>query len=70
MHECIFGIVNGAAPAKNAALALAGAELHLANGVTLLGRFDGEFVEKRADVVIPALAGRPAVSSDAGVGRL
>jgi hypothetical protein len=36
-------IVDGAAPAKNAALASAGAELRLANGVTLLGRFDGEF---------------------------
>ena len=36
-------IVNGAAPAKNSALASAGAELRLANGVTLLGKFDGEF---------------------------
>ena len=38
-------IVNGATPAKNSALASAGAELRLANGVTLLGKFDGEFAE-------------------------
>ena len=36
-------IVNGAAPAKNSALASAGGELRLANGVTLLGKVDGEF---------------------------
>ena len=36
-------IVNGAAPAKNSALASAGAELRFANGVSLLGKFDGEF---------------------------
>lgn len=36
-------IVNGATPAKNSALASAGAELRLANGVTLIGKFDGEF---------------------------
>jgi outer membrane autotransporter protein len=36
-------IVNGATPAKNSALASAGTELRLANGVTLLARFDGEF---------------------------
>jgi autotransporter-associated beta strand protein len=36
-------IVNGATPAKNSALASAGAELRLANGVTLLAKFDGEF---------------------------
>ncbi|WP_154071048.1 autotransporter outer membrane beta-barrel domain-containing protein [Bradyrhizobium lablabi] len=36
-------IVNGAAPVKDSALASAGAELRLANGVTLLGKFDGEF---------------------------
>jgi uncharacterized protein with beta-barrel porin domain len=36
-------IVNGAAPATNSALASAGAELRLANGVSLLGKFDGEF---------------------------
>jgi outer membrane autotransporter protein len=36
-------IVNGATPAKNSALASAGAELKLANGVTLIGKFDGEF---------------------------
>ena len=36
-------IVNGAAPAENSALVSAGAELRLANGVTLLGKFDGDF---------------------------
>ena len=36
-------IVNGATPAKNSALASAGAELRLADGVTLLAKFDGEF---------------------------
>ncbi len=39
-------IVNGATPAKNAALASAGAELKLANGVTLSGKFDGEFASR------------------------
>jgi outer membrane autotransporter protein len=36
-------VVNGATPAKNSALTSAGAELRLANGVTLLGKFDREF---------------------------
>ena len=36
-------IVNGATPAKDSALASAGAELRLANGVVLLAKFDGEF---------------------------
>jgi uncharacterized protein with beta-barrel porin domain len=36
-------IVNGAAPAKNSALASTCAELRLANGVTFLGKLDGEF---------------------------
>ena len=36
-------IVNGATPAKNSALVSAGTELRLANGVSLLGKFDGEF---------------------------
>jgi hypothetical protein len=36
-------VVNGAAPAKNSALASAGAELRLAGGVALLAKFDGEF---------------------------
>jgi T5SS/PEP-CTERM-associated repeat protein len=36
-------IVNGAVPAKDAALASAGVELRLLNGVTLLAKFDGEF---------------------------
>ena len=39
-------IVNGANPAKNSALASAGTELRLANGVTLLGKFDGEFASR------------------------
>jgi outer membrane autotransporter protein len=39
-------IVNGATPAKNSALASAGAELRLANGVTLLAKFDGEFASR------------------------
>jgi outer membrane autotransporter protein len=36
-------IVQGATPAKNAALTSAGAELRLINGISLLGKFDGEF---------------------------
>jgi outer membrane autotransporter protein len=36
-------IVKGATPAKNSALASAGAEQRFANGVSLLGKFDGEF---------------------------
>jgi outer membrane autotransporter protein len=36
-------IVNGVTPAKNSALTSAGAELRLASGVVLLGKFDGEF---------------------------
>ena len=36
-------LVQGATPAKNNALASAGAELRLINGVSLLGKFDGEF---------------------------
>jgi uncharacterized protein with beta-barrel porin domain len=36
-------IVQGATPAKNSALTSAGAELRLLNGVSLLGKFDGEF---------------------------
>jgi outer membrane autotransporter protein len=36
-------IVNGATPAKNSALASAGTELRIANGVTLLASLDGEF---------------------------
>jgi outer membrane autotransporter protein len=35
-------IVNGATPAQNSALTSAGAELRLANGITLLAKFDGE----------------------------
>ena len=35
----------GASPAENAALLSAGGELRLANGVTLLAKFDGEFGE-------------------------
>ena len=36
-------IVNGTALAKDSALTSAGAELRLANGVSLLAKFDGEF---------------------------
>ena len=36
-------IVQGATPAKNSALTSGGAELRLINGVSLLGKFDGEF---------------------------
>jgi autotransporter-associated beta strand protein len=36
-------IVNGALPVKDAALVSAGGELRIANGVTLLAKFDGEF---------------------------
>jgi len=36
-------LVQGATPAKNSALTSAGAELRLINGVSLLGKFDGEF---------------------------
>jgi YVTN family beta-propeller protein/autotransporter-associated beta strand protein len=39
-------IVNGALPVKDSALASAGAELRLANGVTLLAKFDGEFASR------------------------
>jgi autotransporter-associated beta strand protein/T5SS/PEP-CTERM-associated repeat protein len=39
-------IVNGATAAKNSALTSAGAELRLANGVTLIGKFDGEFASR------------------------
>jgi autotransporter-associated beta strand protein len=35
--------VNGATPAKNSALTSAGVEYRLANGVVLIGKFDGEF---------------------------
>ena len=41
-------IVNGAAPAKNSALVSAGAELRLANGLALFGKFDGEFAARSA----------------------
>ncbi|WFU26482.1 autotransporter domain-containing protein [Bradyrhizobium sp. CB1717] len=39
-------IVNGATPAKDAALASAGAELKFSNGVALSARFDGEFAAR------------------------
>ena len=39
-------IVNGATPVKNSALASAGAELRLMNGVSLLAKFDGEFANR------------------------
>ncbi|WP_315732877.1 MULTISPECIES: autotransporter domain-containing protein [unclassified Bradyrhizobium] len=36
-------VVNGASPAKDSALVSAGAEFRLANGISLLAKFDGEF---------------------------
>ena len=36
-------VVNGATLPKNSALISVGAELRLADGVTLLAKFDGEF---------------------------
>ena len=36
-------IVNGATPAKNSALASAGAEMRYASGVSFIAKFDGEF---------------------------
>jgi len=36
-------VVNGATPARSSALASAGAELRLKDGISLLGKFDGEF---------------------------
>jgi uncharacterized protein with beta-barrel porin domain len=36
-------VVNGAVPAKDSALATAAAELNFVNGVSLLGKFDGQF---------------------------
>ena len=41
-------VVSGALPAKDSALASVGAELRLANGVTLLGKLDGEFATRAA----------------------
>src|SRR5262249_21031610 len=35
-------IVNGATPTKNAALVSSGAEMRLADGVSVVGKFDGE----------------------------
>jgi hypothetical protein len=61
-------LVNGATPAQNAALASVGAEFRLANGVTLLGKFDGEFASHSSSYAgterhIPRPRGAP-VSSD------
>jgi uncharacterized protein with beta-barrel porin domain len=39
-------IVHGAAPAKDSALASAGAALRLVRGVTLLAKFDGAFASR------------------------
>ncbi len=39
-------IVNGAAPARNSALVSAGSELQFANGISILGKFDGEFAAR------------------------
>jgi hypothetical protein len=43
-------IINGVVPAQNSALTSAGAELRLANGVTLLAKFDGEFTLSLVDL--------------------
>jgi outer membrane autotransporter protein len=51
-------VVNGAIPAKDSALVSTGAELRLASGVTLLGKFDGEF------------AGRPRTYAGTGTIRV
>jgi autotransporter-associated beta strand protein len=39
-------VVNGATPVKDSALVSAGTEYRLANGVTLLAKFDGEFASR------------------------
>ena len=39
-------VVNGARPAKDSALVSAGTEYRLANGLTLLGKPDGEFAAR------------------------
>jgi outer membrane autotransporter protein len=39
-------VVNGALPVKDSALVSAGTEYRLANGVTLLAKFDGEFASR------------------------
>jgi autotransporter-associated beta strand protein len=39
-------IVNGAVPAQDSALVSAGTELRLANGMSLLAKFDGEFASR------------------------
>ena len=36
-------IVNGTKPASDLAMVTAGAELHLAGGISFIGKFDGEF---------------------------
>jgi uncharacterized protein with beta-barrel porin domain len=43
-------IVQGATPAKNAALTSSGAQLRLVSGVSLLGKCDGEFRNPLADL--------------------
>jgi uncharacterized protein with beta-barrel porin domain len=39
-------VVNGATPAKDNALISAGADLHLARGITLSAKLDGTFAER------------------------
>ena len=43
-------IVNGAAPPKDNALATASAELRMTANWSLLGKFDGEYGQRRADL--------------------
>jgi autotransporter-associated beta strand protein len=59
-------IVNGATPAKNSALTSAGAELRLANGVSLLAKFDGEFASHSSTYAAPASC---AIRGEACPGR-
>jgi hypothetical protein len=44
-------------PAKDSALASAGAELRFANGITLLAKFDGTLFDLRRDGDVPIAAG-------------
>ena len=52
-------VVNGATPAKNSALTSAGAELRLANGVALIGKFDGEFASAPRPTSAPGRCATP-----------
>jgi uncharacterized protein with beta-barrel porin domain len=45
-------VVNGAPPVQNSALASAGGELRLANGITLIARFDSEFASRSSTYAV------------------